>query len=295
MRNKETVGSKIFNMCNALFMIIMMVITFYPMLYVVFASFSVPSKFTSHAGILLRPAGFSVSSYQAVLKNPMIRVGYVNTIIIVVVGVVLGVLLTSMGAYFLSRKKIMLKNAFMMFIVFTMFFNGGLIPFYLTVTKMHLDRSLLALILPVAINTFNLIIMRTAFMAIPDSMEESAKLDGAGHFTILFRIIIPLALPTVAVMLLFYGVGYWNAWFNAMIFLRDRELYPLQLVLREILIQNDTSSMNMSYSGDSGDEQMITETIKYAVIVIATVPILSLYPFLQRYFIKGIMIGAIKE
>lgn len=295
MRNKETVGSKIFNMCNALFMIIMMVITFYPMLYVVFASFSVPSKFTSHAGILLRPAGFSVSSYQAVLKNPMIRVGYVNTIIIVVVGVVLGVLLTSMGAYFLSRKKIMLKNAFMLFIVFTMFFNGGLIPFYLTVTKMHLDRSLLALILPVAINTFNLIIMRTAFMAIPDSMEESAKLDGAGHFTILFRIIIPLALPTVAVMLLFYGVGYWNAWFNAMIFLRDRELYPLQLVLREILIQNDTSSMNMSYSGDSGDEQMITETIKYAVIVIATVPILSLYPFLQRYFIKGIMIGAIKE
>lgn len=295
MRNKETVGSKIFNMCNALFMIIMMVITFYPMLYVVFASFSVPSKFTSHAGILLRPAGFSVSSYQAVLKNPMIRVGYVNTIIIVVVGVVLGVLLTSMGAYFLSRKKIMLKNAFMMFIVFTMFFNGGLIPFYLTVTKMHLDRSLLALILPVAINTFNLIIMRTAFMAIPDSMEESAKLDGAGHFTILFRIIIPLALPTVAVMLLFYGVGYWNAWFNAMIFLRDRELYPLQLVLREILIQNDTSSMNMSYSGDSGDEQMITETIKYAVIVIATVPILTLYPFLQRYFIKGIMIGAIKE
>lgn len=295
MRNKETLGSKVFNTFNIIFMTFMMIITLYPMLYVVFASFSNPLKFTSYEGILLGPAGFSLSSYKAVLKNPMIRVGYVNTMIVVICGVALSILLTSMGAYFLSRKNIMLKKFIMFFIVFTMFFNGGLIPFYLTVNGLHLDKSLLVLMLPVAVNTFNLIIMRTAFLAIPDSIDESAKLDGAGHFTILFRIIIPLALPTVAVMLLFYGVGYWNAWFNAMIFLRDRDLYPLQLVLREILIQNDTNSMNMSFSGDVGSEQMITETIKYAVIVIATVPILTLYPFLQRYFIKGIMIGAIKE
>jgi len=295
MKNKETMGSKIFNVCNIIFMVFMIIITLYPMLYVAFASFSVPSRFTSHVGLLLWPDGFSLSSYQAVLKNPMIRVGYINTIMVVVVGVFLSLVLTSMGAYFLSRKRIMLKKPIMFFVVFTMFFNGGLIPFYLTVTGLYLDRSLLALILPTAINTFNLIIMRTAFMSIPESLEESAKIDGAGHFTILFKVVIPLALPTVAVMVLFYGVGNWNAWFNAMIFLRDRDLYPLQLVLREILIQNDTNSMSMSVSGDQGDQQMVSETIKYAVIMVATVPILALYPFLQKYFVKGVMVGAIKE
>jgi putative aldouronate transport system permease protein len=264
-------------------------------LYVLYASFSLPSRYMSHEGLLFWPLGFSTASYAAVLRNPMISTGYFNTIVIVVLGVFLSTLLTSMGAYFLSRKNIPLKNPVMFFIVFTMFFSGGLIPFYLTVTGMYLDRSLLCLILPVAVNTFNLIIMRTAFLAIPDSMAESAQIDAAGHFTILFRIILPLALPTVAVIVLFYGVGYWNAWFNAMIFLRDRDLYPLQLVLREILIQNDTNSMNAMVSGDQGDPQMVAETIKYSVIIVATVPILALYPFIQRYFVKGVMIGAIKE
>jgi putative aldouronate transport system permease protein len=222
----------------------------------------------------------------------MIAVGYRNTLVVVVFGVMLNILLTAMGAYFLSRKRIMLKKAIMLIVVFTMFFNGGLIPFYLTVRSVHIDDSLLALILPTAINTFNLIIMRTAFMAIPESMEESAKIDGAGHFTILFRIMIPLSMSTVAVMILFYGVANWNAWFNAMLFLRDRDLYPLQLVLREILIQNDTTSMVAG--GDTGDTQMVSQTIKYAVIMVATIPILALYLFLQKYFVKGVMIGAIK-
>lgn len=292
MKVKETAGRKVFNVCNALIMLFLILVTFYPMYYIVLASFSSPSGYMGHKGLLFWFIGFSVSSYKAVFQNPMISTGYINTIIVVVAGVILSITLTAMGAYFLSRKGIMLRNAIMFLVVFTMFFSGGLIPFYFTVRDLHMDNSLWALIVPSAISTFNLIIMRTAFEGIPQSLEESAKLDGAGHFTILFRIIIPLSLPTVAVMVLFYGVGQWNAWFNAMIFLRDRNLWPLQLVLRDILIANDTNSMVV---GDGNSQEMISETIKYAVIVVATAPILALYPFLQKYFVKGVMIGAIKE
>jgi putative aldouronate transport system permease protein len=295
MKTSNSPGSRLFDVLNALFLLSLMVVTLYPMYYVLMASISVPSRFVMHRGLVFYPLGLSSASYVAVLQNPNIRVGYINTIIVVAVATSFSLLLTSMGAYFLSRKNIMLRNAIMMLIVFTMFFSGGIIPFYLTVTKLRLDRSLLALILPVAVNTFNLIIMRTSFQSIPPSLEESAKLDGAGHFTILFRIVLPLSVSTVAVIVLFYAVQNWNAWFNAMIFLRDRRLYPLQLVLREILVQNDTSGMAAQMGGDQGDTRMVSETIKYAVIMVATVPILVLYPFLQKYFVKGVMVGAIKE
>jgi putative aldouronate transport system permease protein len=273
-------------------MIIVAIITLYPMLHVVFSSFSNPGLLMSHTGIMFKPEGFSMASYKAVINNPMIGSGYINTLLILVFGVAINILLTSVAAYVLSRKGFYWGNKIMFFIVFTMFFSGGLIPFYLTVKDLHIDNSLLALILPVSINTFNLIIMRTAFQAIPDSLEESAKIDGAGHFTILFNIVLPLSMSTVAVMILYYGVGHWNAWFNAMIFLRKRELYPLQLVLREILIANSTDSMTVGSS--ASDQDMISETIKYAIIVVSTVPILILYPFLQKYFVKGVMVGAIK-
>ena len=292
---RESAGSRIFNICNIIFLGVLSVVALYPMYYVLTASFSVPSEFVTHRGLMWKPIGFSLASYEAVLANPNIRVGYVNTIIVVITTTVLSMLLTSMGAYFLSRKDAMLKKAVMMIIVFTMFFNGGIIPFYLTVTGLKLDRSLLALILPVAINTFNLIIMRTSFQSIPASLEESAKIDGAGHFTILFKIVLPLSMSTVAVIILFYAVQNWNAWFNAMIFLRDRSLYPLQLVLREILVVNDTSGMASQVGNDMGDQRMVSETIKYAVIIVATLPILVLYPFLQKYFVKGVMVGAVKE
>lgn len=295
MKIKEFPGSRVFNICNIALLSLLSLVTFYPMYYVLLASISVPSRFVVHRGPLLLPKGLSLASYRAVIGNPNISVGYVNTIIVVIVATALSLVLTSMGAYFLSRKDIMLKKGIMMLIVFTMFFNGGLIPFYLTVTGLRLDRSLLALILPVAINTFNLIIMRTAFLSIPASLEESAKIDGAGHFTILFRIVLPLSMSTVAVIILFYAVQNWNAWFNAMIFLRDRSLYPLQLVLREILVVNDTNSMVAQVGNDMGDTRMVSETIKYAVILVATVPILVLYPFLQKYFVKGMMVGAVKE
>jgi putative aldouronate transport system permease protein len=290
---EDSMSEKAFNVFNIVFMLGMVVVTLYPMLYVLFASLSLPGDFIAHSGLLLQPLGITLSSYKAVFDNPNIISGYVNTIIIVVFGVALNILLTAIGAYFLSRKNVMWRDPVMFLIIFTMFFGGGLIPFFFTVKWLHIDNTLLALILPSAISTFNLIIMRTAFAAIPDSIEESARMDGAGHFTILFRIIIPLAMPTIAVMILYYGVHHWNSWFHAMIFLQKRELFPLQLILREILIQNDTSLMVSNVN--TGDEFMIAETVKYAVIVVATVPILLLYPFLQRYFVKGIMIGSLKE
>jgi putative aldouronate transport system permease protein len=160
------------------------------------------------------------------------------------------------------------------------------------VRGLSLDNTYWALIIPTAVNTFNLILMRTSFLGIPDEIEESAKLDGASHLTILFRIFLPLSMPVVAVMILYYGVGHWNAWFNAMLFIRDRDLYPLQLVLREILVQNDTNAMLVGT--DSFDRGLAAETLKYAVIMVATLPVLALYPFLQKYFVKGMMIGALK-
>jgi putative aldouronate transport system permease protein len=289
---KRSKGEKVFNVFNIIFMIAMMIITIYPLLHVVFASVSDSNELLAHRGLLLKPVGFNFSAYNMVFKNPMIVRGYINTLIIVVVGVALNILMTSLAAYVLSRKNVLWKSTLMFFVVFTMFFSGGLIPFYFTVKALHIDNSYLSLILPVAINTFNLIIMRTSFEAIPDSLEESAKLDGANHFTILFKIILPLSLPIVAVMVLYYAVFHWNAWFNAMIFINDRSLYPLQLVLREILIQNDTSVMAAGVG--AGDQEAIGESIKYAVIVVATLPILCVYPFLQKYFVKGALVGAVK-
>lgn len=292
MSIKRTTGENIFNLFNIVFMLIMIVLTLYPMIYIVFASFSNPNDFMMAEGLLLKPLGFSLTSFEAVFKNPNIMSGYVNTLIVVSCGVILNIFMTVLGAYVLSRKGLMLNKFLTLFIIFTMYFHGGLIPFYLTVKNLHLDNSLLALIVPTAINTFNLIIMRTAFAAVPDSMEESAKLDGASHLTILFKIMIPLALPTVAVLVLYYGVYHWNAWFNAMVFIRKRDLFPLQLILREIIIQNSTSDMTLG--AGAGDAQMLSETIKYAVIIVATAPILALYPFLQKYFVKGVMVGAVK-
>jgi putative aldouronate transport system permease protein len=255
------------------------------------ASISDGSEIISHTGALFKPLGFSLEAYKLVFNNPMVGRGYLNTIFVVVVGVSINILMTSVGAYFLSRKDVFWKKYVMMAIVFTMYFSGGLIPFYFTVKGLHLDNTLWALIIPGMISTFNLIIMRTAFMAIPDSLEESAKIDGANHFTILFRIVLPLAGPTIAVMILYYGVGHWNSWFNAMIFLRKRELYPLQLILREILIQNSFTDNGLS-TGD--DALKLAEVMKYAIIMVGTLPILCIYPFLQKYFVKGVMIGAVK-
>ena len=292
MTIKRRLSEGVFDIINYFILLLLVLITLYPFLYILFASLSDPLKVLQRGSLLLWPEGFNTGAYKMVFKNPMILTGYKNTIIYVVAGTAINIIMTSFGAYVLSRKDLYGRRFFMFLIAFTMFFSGGLIPLYLLINQLNMVNTVWAIIIPSAISTWNLIVMRTSFEAIPDSMFESAKIDGGNDFTILFRIILPLSMPIVAVMILFYSVGQWNSWFGAMIYLRERELYPLQLILREILITNSVDSMT---AGLGGDIEPIAENIKYATVMIATVPILMVYPFLQKYFVKGVMIGAIKE
>lgn len=289
---KTSLSRKIFLAVNAAILSLLAIICLYPMLYVLFASLSDSNLLMAHKGLLWHPLKANVAAFKAVLSNPMIASGYINTAFVLIVGTTISLILTSLGAYFLSRRDVMLKGVIMTLITFTMFFSGGLIPFYLTVKMLGFYNSLWALVIPTAISTYNMIIMRTSFMAIPRSLEEAATIDGADQLTIFVHVVLPLSKAIIAVMILYYGVGAWNGWFYAMVFLADRGKFPLQLVLREILIQNDTDSMTMGVSVNDGFN--VAESVKYAVIVVATAPILCIYPFLQKYFVKGVMIGALK-
>ena len=280
----------LFDLLNGAVLTLVALVTLYPFLYVVFASFSDPLELMSNSGLLFAPMGFSLDAYVRVFENPSIYSGYANTIFYVVVGTLVNIIATCMAAYVLSRKQFMLRRFLTVMFIFTMYFNGGLIPSYLLIKYLDLINSRLALILPGAVNTFNLMIMITGFEGVPESLEESARMDGAGDWTILFRIIMPLAKPTIMVMVLYYAVGHWNSWFNAMIYLRDADKMPLQIFLRDILTRSQLGAM----SGQV-DVEDVGLTIKYATIIVSTVPILCIYPFIQKHFVKGVMIGAVKE
>ncbi|MBR2884697.1 MAG: carbohydrate ABC transporter permease [Clostridia bacterium] len=292
MKIKHSFGERLFDVINNIIMLLVAFVMIYPLYYVVVASFSNASEFVSHKGMLWSPLSPNILAYQLAFKNPMLLRGYANTIFIVVVGVLVNLILTVIGAYFLSRKEVKLQKPIMILIIITMFFSGGMIPFYFSVRDLGLENTHWALIFPAAINTFNLIIMKTAFLGVPESLTESANLDGAGHIRILLNIVLPVTKSSLAVIGLYYAVEHWSSWFNAMLFLKDREKYPLQLILREILIQNNMTEM--ADGGDVAGRAFISETIKYAIIVISTAPILCVYPFLQKYFTKGVMIGAVK-
>ena len=294
MKIKISRAQRIFDICNVLLMLVLALVMIYPIWYVVCASFSISDRLMSHTGLLLLPDGLSLAAYKGVFTHPMILKSYLNTIIIVVGGTLVNIILTSMMAYPLSQKNVFWSGFVMRLVTISMFISGGLIPTYLLVSRtLHLNNSLWALVLPGAISTYNLIIMRTSFQSIPDSLIESARLDGASHMRVLVKIVVPLSKSIIAVMILYYAVGHWNSWFSASIYLQnERDKYPLQLILREILLQNDTNSM--SQDSAFADQYSIGETIKYATIVVATVPILCVYPFLQKYFTKGVMIGAVK-
>lgn len=289
--NKMTKGEKVFEVFNVLLMLFMIIVCTYPFLYIAFASFSEPTELMAFNGMLWKPLGFSVDAYKEVLKNKMVGTTYLNTLLYVSTGTLLSVLLTSMGAFILSRDDFKIKKFINIVVVITMFFSGGLIPFYLTLRDLGFVNSRLIMILPTAIGTWNLMVMRTSFEGIPKSLEEAAYIDGASDLQVFIKIILPLSKSIIAVMVLFYGVGIWNSWFNASLFLKDRNLYPLQLYLREILIYSNTDSM---MGGVETDRVAIGETIKYTTIMVTTLPILLIYPFLQKYFVKGVMVGAVK-
>lgn len=287
-------GEKVFNVFNIVFMFIMMFVMFYPMWHVLCASFSDARLLSAHSGILLWPDGYSVSAYKLMAKNPMILRGYGNTLFILAFGLALNMVMTSLAAYVLSRRNVMLNKPLTIIIVFTMYFSGGMIPSYLNIIQLGMENTLWAVIVPGAISTYNMIVLRTGFAAVPESLEESAKIDGASSLRILWQIILPLSMATVAVVTLYYAVAHWNSWFSAMLYLTDRNKFPLQLILREILINNDTTSMVTAMDAGAGDSSFVSETVKYAVIIVSVVPILCVYPFIQKYFTKGVMVGAVK-
>ena len=281
-----------FDVFNMVLLALLCFITFYPFYYVVIASLSDPVQLVSYRGLMLLPQGLSLEAFHRVWDNPMVRSGFFNTLLIVVGGTALNLVLTSMGAYALSRKRLMLEKPLMLLIIFTMFFSGGLVPNYLLVRDLGLLDSRWAIVLPFAVNAWNLILLRAAFNAVPKDYEEAARMDGAGDFTVLMQVYVPLCMPTLAVVGLFYAVSHWNGYFYSMIYLSDRALFPIQLVLREILVSGSTDSM---MTGQAAGREALSTTIKYATVVVATLPVLAVYPFLQRYFVKGVLVGGIKE
>ena len=293
MKIKRSKAEQAFNIFNIILMFVLMVVTLYPLLYVLFASLSDASKLMQHSGLLFKPLGLNLSSYKIVIQDRQILSGYMNTIIVVVAGVLISMVLTILGAYTLSRKNLYWGKMISMIVIIPMFFSGGLIPFYLLVKNLGMLDSLWALILPTALSTYNMMIMRTALAGVPKALEEAAEIDGANPLVVLFRILIPLTIPTIAVLILYYAVANWNSWFNAMLFLpKAKEKWALQLVLRNLLIQNQTDDLTSGVA--AADKFSVSETIKYATIIVSTLPILCLYPFLQKYFLKGVMVGSVK-
>ena len=284
---------KVFSFFNTIFMLLIILVTAYPVYYVVIASFSDPKALSIHTGLLAAPLQpFTTSAYKLVFENQQILKGFANTLYVMVFGLAVNLILTTLGAFFMTIKGPLLKNAITFMIIFTMYFSGGMVPGYLNIKDLGLLNSLWALILSGGLSTTNLIIMKSAFQSIPDSLVESARLDGASYLQILIKIMIPLSKATMAVMVLYYGVSRWNGWFAASIYLNDSDLFPLQLVMRNIL--NMATQMAGSTGAGYDELAQLVELIKYALIVVATAPILILYPFLQKYFVKGVMIGAVK-
>lgn len=272
------------------------IIMAYPMLYEVFVSFSEAKELVKARGILLHSLGFTLDAYKIVFGIKNILTGYENTMFIMVFGLIVNLFMTSLGAYFLSRKSknVKLLRPITLLILFTMYFSGGLVPTWLTVRNIGLYNSRWALIIPNAISTYNMILLCSYFKSIPDSLEDSVRIDGGGHFTMLFRMVLPLSKPAMAVMFLYYGVGHWNSWFNAMIYLRSEKLYPLQLILRNVLVEGSALNTNSASVSAMNYEEM-ERSVKAAMVVVSTVPFLLIYPFMQKYFQGGLMVGSLKE
>lgn len=291
--NKRTRGEKIFAVFNTILLGFLCIIFLLPIWHVAMGSISDPLMVAAHSGLFIKPLGkATLGGYRLVLQNSNIIRSYGNTIFYVVASTFIGLVLNILAAYIMSRKKLLFGKAFSKMVVFTMIFNGGLVPTFIVINKLGLYNSRWAVILPGALTAFNIIIMRTSFMQVPEEMVESARIDGADDIKILTRIILPVSKEIIAVIVLFYAVQHWNEWFNASIYLQDRNLWPLQLVLREIVLQSTENSIVADASGE--DVMIYRPLIKYATIMISIIPMMILYPFVQKYFVTGVMVGAVK-
>ncbi len=291
-RIRRSLGSHVFDVFNVVLMFLFLLITLYPFWYVVIVSFS-DGKAVLSGQVSLLPVDFTLATYKVVLSDTSIITGFRNTVFYTVLGTLINLVCTSMCAYPLSRPDLLGRKQIMSMIVFTMFFSGGMIPSYLVMNQMKLIDTIWAMVLPGAISTYNMIVMRTFFMGIPESLHESACLDGANDWQILLKIVLPLSMPIMATMLLFYAVGHWNGYMNALLYLNKKSMFPLQSILRNMVVEGQLTEAQTQVGGGS-NFIVIETTMKYATIVVSTVPILLIYPFVQKYFVKGVMIGSIK-
>jgi putative aldouronate transport system permease protein len=298
-RKKRSAEDMVLDSSIGVILILLCVATLYPFWYVVVVSLSSPAGIAKSGGFMLWPQGFNVDAYKAVIASSDIWIGFRNSIIYVVAGTTLSVVLTVLLAYPLSKSQLWGRKPLMLLISVTMFFSGGLMPSYILISKiLDIDGTMLVMILPGAISTYNMLMMRTYFQGLPKELEESAQIDGASSMKVLLKIILPLSLPSVAVIALFYAVGLWNAWFSANLYLsQQRDLWPLALYMREVLVQGNVNSVQSQMSGAAGGAGavQIAKSLKMATTVVSTVPILVVYPFVQRYFTQGVVMGAIKE
>ncbi|AYB46258.1 carbohydrate ABC transporter permease [Virgibacillus sp. LDC1] len=291
---RESKGDRLFMFLIYLFLTLVLIAVAVPLIYIVSSSFSSPQAVTS-GKVWLFPVDFTLDGYKAVFNNPQIGVGYLNSLFYTVVGTLINVTLTIMLAYPLAKKSLYGRNFFMVLLVITMMFEGGLIPYYLVVKNLHLLDTRWAMILPGALGVFQVIVARTFFQTtIPDELAEAAELDGCSDIRFIFSIVLPLSKPIIAVMTLMYAVGHWNAYFDALIFLRNPDLFPLQIILRNILILNSVDASMMADVSQMQAQQGLKDLLKYSLIVVASLPVLIIYPFVQKHFVKGVMIGSLK-
>lgn len=292
-RKAQTLEDKIFDCVVNILVVLAAVITLYPMYFVLLASISSPSALISGQSLLI-PSDVSFASYKYIFADTRIWRGYGNTILYTFFNTILGTVITVMAGYALSRKDLVGRNVFMKLMVFTMYFQGGLVPTYIVVKNLHLTNTRAIMMILGSFTVFNLIIVRTFFLSkIPDELLEAAQLDGCGNGRFFCSIVLPLSKEIVAVVVLYIAVASWNSFFNALIYLSSQKLYPLQLILREVLLGGQTIQSDVD-AADIAEMQRLAATIKYAVMVISTLPILVLYPFVQKYFVKGVMVGSVK-
>ncbi|KRE82410.1 sugar ABC transporter permease [Paenibacillus sp. Soil766] len=293
MNKQISMGSKIFDNFNIIILMLLIFATLYPIYYILIVSIS-DGNLVTRGLIKWIPMDITFDAYKIVLKNPEIWRTYGNTVLYTIVGTTINVIMTALCAYPLSRKDFYGRGIFIFMVALTMFISGGLIPMYLVVQKLGLVDTMWALVLPPAISTFNMIIMKTYFEGIPMALQESAYLDGANEIQVLFKIIIPLSLPVMATMVLFYSVHHWNSFFPALIYLNDSDKFPVQVLLRNIVIAGEFADQTADIGSASSNFRVVATNYKFAVIIITILPILVVYPFLQKYFVKGAMIGALK-
>lgn len=293
IRRNRSKSDTVFYFLVGLISILAFAITLYPFIYIISVSFS-DSGAVGRGEVFLFPVGFSLEGYKAVLQQPNLLSSYGNTLFYTIVGTLMNLVASVMTAYPLCREKFCARKVLNFLTVFTMYFSGGLIPTYLVVTQLGLYNSRWVMILPGLISTYNMMICRSAFSAIPEEVIESAQIDGANDLQTLVRIAAHLIKPTLAVLALYYAVGHWNDYFNALMYLGKEELMPLQVLLRRVLIQNSQEFTTNMTSLDNADRANIGLQLRYVTIVVTTLPILLVYPFVQKYFVKGVMLGAVK-